>query len=87
MNTPIIMSANAMIDRMFSEASIYCPSHPPTADANSYDTHIPAISDTIDITWLMKPFLIPLIKAGMKQIKRMISRMLIISSKIYIFAV
>jgi hypothetical protein len=81
-----MISAKATIPSTFSEAWMYWPIHVAKIDANSNDTHTPAMSDTIEITWLIKPFLMPFTKAGMKHIKRMMSTMLIISSIIRIFA-
>ena len=45
------------------------------------DIQTPAIMDITATTWAMKPFLKPCIRAGMKHIKRMISKILIIQPK------
>ena len=72
-NTRIIINANATSSRTCVDAVIHCPIHPLAIEAKRADIHTPRISDTIEITCEMKPFLIPCTTAGMKHIKRMMS--------------
>ena len=80
-NTTTRMSAKATTFSTCSDAVMYRPTHALTTSANLADVQMPAMIDMIDIAWAIKPFLMPCMSAGIKQIKRMISSMFIIALK------
>ena len=78
-NATTRIRANETSFNTCSDAVMYCATHADTMSAKCADAQMPAMMDTIEMTWAMKPFLRPWKTAGMKQIKRMISTMLIIA--------
>ena len=77
MNTTIRISANETIFKICSEQVIYCASQSPTILANLADAHTPKMIEMIPMTCDIKPFLMPWMMAGTRQIKIMISNIFI----------
>ncbi len=80
-NTTMRIRANATTFITCSDAVMYCATQAATTSANLADAQMPTIMEIMEIAWAMKPFLMPWTRAGMKQIKRMISRMFIFALK------
>ena len=77
MKVTTMISANATTFSTCSDAVIYWAIHSLTIVANLADAHTPKMSETMEITCEMNPFLSPWIIAGIRQIKIMISSIFI----------
>ena len=69
--------ANAITMISCSEAAMYFVSQLPTRSVNLDEAHTPTIIEMNEMACEIKPFLIPCITAGIRQIKSMMSKMFI----------